>query len=126
LALPAANVPAIIVASTTLHLGKPPAARIIVGRVVTSSNSMMRGLVSATYALSRDVRGAGRAIGLGDRVVGTVFGAVATEVCVTGSGYPPLGRPEHPLPAPTVTRRRRSLTRANRPRVHRVTTLDVG
>ena len=30
--------------------GMPPSATIIVGTVVTSSNSMIRGLVSATYA----------------------------------------------------------------------------
>jgi hypothetical protein len=93
------------VASTTLHRGNPPAARIIDGSVVTRSSSMMRGLVSATYALRRDVRGTRRAIGLGDTVIGTVFGAVATEVWVTGSGYPPLERAQQPLPVPTVTRK---------------------
>jgi len=40
-------VPPIIVTSTTDQRGKPPAARTIAGSVVTSSNSMIRGLVSA-------------------------------------------------------------------------------
>jgi hypothetical protein len=68
-----------MVASTTLHRGRPPAARIIDGRVVTSSSSMMRGLVRATYARQRDDRETGNAIGAGDTVL-------TTDVCVTGSG----------------------------------------
>ncbi len=37
--------------------GIPRSATIIVGTVVTSSNSMMRGLVSATYPATRVRRG---------------------------------------------------------------------
>jgi hypothetical protein len=36
-----------MVASTSCHFGKPLAARTIAGSVVTSSSSMIRGLVSA-------------------------------------------------------------------------------
>ena len=50
LALPAASVPPSRVASTRPSGGRPRAASIIVGTVVTSSSSMIRGLVSATYA----------------------------------------------------------------------------
>jgi hypothetical protein len=45
LALPADNVPPISVIATSQVDGHPLAARIIVGIVVISSSSMMRGLV---------------------------------------------------------------------------------
>jgi len=47
-ALPAASVPPTMVASTTVSRGRPSAASTMAGSVVTSSSSMMRGLVSAT------------------------------------------------------------------------------
>jgi hypothetical protein len=46
-ALPAASEPPTSVASTVTGDGRPPAASTIVGTVVTSSSSMIRGLVSA-------------------------------------------------------------------------------
>ena len=52
LALPAAKVPPTRVATTSHHDGMPRRARIMAGTVVTRSNSMMRGLVRATYALT--------------------------------------------------------------------------
>ena len=45
---PAASVPPTSVATMSPSDGKPLAATNIVGTVVTSSSSMMRGLVSAT------------------------------------------------------------------------------
>src|SRR5690625_3406175 len=51
LAEPAAAAPPMRVATTSHRPGQPPAARNIVGIVVTRSSSMMRGFVSATYAL---------------------------------------------------------------------------
>jgi len=48
LAAPAASVPPASVESSRPHVGQPPAASIIAGTVVTSSSSMIRGLVSAT------------------------------------------------------------------------------
>src|SRR5690348_8704218 len=51
-ALPAARMPPSRVAATTPSPGTPPAARNITGTVVISSSSMMRGLVSPTYALT--------------------------------------------------------------------------
>jgi hypothetical protein len=48
LAAPAASVPPTSVAISSRHEGQPPAASIIAGTVVTSSSSMIRGLVSAT------------------------------------------------------------------------------
>ncbi len=48
LAPPAANVPPITVAAISHSDGRPRSATIIVGTVVTSSSSMMRGLVSET------------------------------------------------------------------------------
>ena len=48
LAPPAASVPPITVATISHSDGRPRSATIIVGTVVTSSSSMMRGLVSAT------------------------------------------------------------------------------
>ena len=48
LAPPAARVPPTRVATIRLSRGSPRWATIIVGSVVTSSSSMMRGLVSAT------------------------------------------------------------------------------
>ena len=50
LAPPAASVPPSTVATISHSGGTPPWATTIVGTVVTSSSSMMRGLVSATYA----------------------------------------------------------------------------
>jgi hypothetical protein len=52
LAPPAARVPPIITAAISQIDGIPRLARTMVGTVVTSSSSMMRGLVSATYARS--------------------------------------------------------------------------
>src|SRR5690625_249890 len=49
---PAAVAPPIRVATTSHQPGKPRSARNIVGTVVTSSNSITRGLVKATYALT--------------------------------------------------------------------------
>jgi hypothetical protein len=46
-ALPAARVPPTRVATVVTQPGSPPAARTIVGTVVTSRSSMMRGFVSA-------------------------------------------------------------------------------
>ena len=48
LAPPAASVPPITVAAISHSDGRPRSATIMVGTVVTSSSSMMRGLVSAT------------------------------------------------------------------------------
>jgi hypothetical protein len=48
LAPPAANVPPSSVTATSDHDGQPRSASTIVGTVVISSSSMMRGLVSAT------------------------------------------------------------------------------
>ena len=48
LAAPAASVPPTSVATSSRHDGQPRAASIIAGTVVTSSSSMIRGLVSAT------------------------------------------------------------------------------
>ena len=53
LALPADNVPPTNVASTSPGEGHPRAATNMVGTVVISSSSMMRGLVSATKAARR-------------------------------------------------------------------------
>ena len=53
LAPPAANVPPMTVATISQADGRPACATIIVGTVVTSSSSMMRGFVSATYAPTR-------------------------------------------------------------------------
>ena len=61
LAEPAAMVPPNNVANTSHGDGMPRAASIIAGTVVTSSSSMMRGLVSATYARSTSVRRRGPA-----------------------------------------------------------------
>ena len=47
-AAPAASVPPTSVQNTRSSGGMPRAARTIAGTVVTSSSSMMRGLVSAT------------------------------------------------------------------------------
>ena len=46
-ALPAAREPPTRVHSTVAGAGRPPAASIIAGTVVTSSSSMIRGFVSA-------------------------------------------------------------------------------
>src|SRR6056297_2522403 len=51
LALPADKVPPSRVATTSQVDGHPPSATTIAGTVVTSSNSMMRGLVTSTYRL---------------------------------------------------------------------------
>lgn len=48
LALPAASVPPISVTATSDQAGQPCSATTIVGTVVMSSSSMIRGLVSAT------------------------------------------------------------------------------
>jgi hypothetical protein len=48
LALPAAREPPTSVATTSQNDGSPRSASTIVGTVVTSSSSMIRGLVSAT------------------------------------------------------------------------------
>ncbi len=48
LAPPAASVPPARVIATSDHGGHPRCAKTIVGTVVTNSNSMIRGLVSAT------------------------------------------------------------------------------
>ena len=53
LAPPAARVPPARVARTRLQRGSPRDATTIVGRVVTSSSSMIRGLVSATKPARR-------------------------------------------------------------------------
>src|SRR5438445_11646739 len=50
LAAPAASVPPNTVAAISQPDGHPRAASIIVGTVVTTSNTMIRGFVSATYA----------------------------------------------------------------------------
>jgi hypothetical protein len=50
LALAAARQPPTMVSSTSPSGGTPPAARNMAGTVVTSSSSMIRGLVSPTYA----------------------------------------------------------------------------
>jgi hypothetical protein len=49
-ALPADSVPPTTVASTSHNGGTSRAARNMTGTVVSSSSSMMRGFVSATYA----------------------------------------------------------------------------
>ncbi len=59
LAPPADNVPPTSVATTDQVPGHPSAASTMAGRVVMSSNSMMRGLVSATYAAHRPPPAAG-------------------------------------------------------------------
>ena len=59
---PAASVPPTTVATTSHVAGQPRRATIIVGTVVTSRSSMMRGLVSATKAAAR-LRGAESARG---------------------------------------------------------------
>ena len=72
----AARVPPTMVASTTDQPGNPCAASTMAGNVVTSSSSMIRGLVSATLArtgpetASPHLRHGGRSTG-------------ATGVCVT-------------------------------------------
>ncbi len=48
LALPAESVPPTTVATTSHADGTPCSARNMIGTVVSSNNSMMRGLVSAT------------------------------------------------------------------------------
>jgi hypothetical protein len=48
LAPPAASVPPMTVAATSQRDGRPRSATIMVGTVVTSSSSMIRGLVRAT------------------------------------------------------------------------------
>jgi hypothetical protein len=48
LALPAASAPPTIVTTAIDHGGRPRAAKIMVGRVVTSKSSITRGFVSAT------------------------------------------------------------------------------
>ncbi len=48
LAPPAASAPPVSVATMSQTEGRPPWATTMVGSVVTSSNSMMRGLVRAT------------------------------------------------------------------------------
>ena len=53
LAPPAESVPPTSVATTSRSEGQPPAATTIVGTVVTSSSSIMRGLVRATKAPKR-------------------------------------------------------------------------
>jgi hypothetical protein len=55
LAPPAANVPPSRVMSTSEVRGQPPSARTIVGTVVMSNSSMMRGLVRAMYPPNFDV-----------------------------------------------------------------------
>ena len=55
---PALMAPPTSVASTVSGSGTPRWARIITGTVVTSSSSMTRGFVSATYARRRRLRGA--------------------------------------------------------------------
>ena len=64
LAPPAARAPPMRVATIRPTGGMPLSATTMVGRVVTSSSSMMRGLVSATYAAARDLtsKETGRAI----------------------------------------------------------------
>src|SRR5436190_735858 len=64
LAPPAARAPPTSVATIRPTAGMPLLATTIVGRVVTRSSSMMRGLVSATYAPTRDLtsKETGRAI----------------------------------------------------------------
>src|SRR5665213_1168339 len=52
---PAASVPPTRVTTMSHRLGKPFAATIIVGTVVTSSSSMMRGFVRARYPLRTSV-----------------------------------------------------------------------
>ena len=52
LAPPAERAPPTRVATISHHFGIPRSATTIVGSVVTRSSSMIRGLVSATYALS--------------------------------------------------------------------------
>ena len=54
LAPPAASAPPITVASISQIEGKPRFATIIVGTVVMSNSSMMRGFVRATYAPMAD------------------------------------------------------------------------
>ena len=54
LAPPAASAPPSRVAPISHTGGRPRWATIMVGSVVISSSSMMRGLVSATYAPTRD------------------------------------------------------------------------
>src|SRR6476619_5805928 len=92
LALPAASVPPIIVQKTrmpqlgqstpALAPGRSRVARTMAGTVVTSRSSIMRGLVSATYA----------------RIVSAAEGAVAPDsVPVRLSGRPA------PAPAPVGT-----------------------
>ncbi len=56
LAPPAARKPPTSVTATSRSEGRPCEARIIVGTVVTSSSSMMRGFVSATYAAALERR----------------------------------------------------------------------
>ncbi len=54
LAPPAASEPPSTVATTSHSEGMPCSATTMVGTVVTNSSSMMRGLVSATYAPTFD------------------------------------------------------------------------
>ena len=73
LAPPAAIAPPATVAAISHSDGSPRSARIIEGTVVTSSNSTMRGFVSATKAAARARRG-------------------AASVPVTSAGYDVRGR----------------------------------
>ena len=84
LALPAASAPPTRVTAIRPRPGSPRRARNIVGSVVTSSNSMMRGLVSrnsarATTRTERRPRGGAR------RRLGRRAGTAAPIACVTRS-----------------------------------------
>src|SRR3954470_16162524 len=76
-AAPAAIVPPTSVQKTSFSGGTPRAARNMAGTVVTSSSSMMRGLVSATYAETRS-----RTVG----VVEAVVEAAVSRASVGGGG----------------------------------------
>src|SRR3954471_22446643 len=99
LALPAASVPPTRVSASVHVDGQPRAASIITGTVVTSSSSMMRGLVRATY--DRTTANGNRAdLTSAVTSAGVVGAALATvtetgypaPVLGTGAGQAPMGR----------------------------------
>src|SRR5947209_12371693 len=85
LAEPAARVPPTRVASSVQPDGQPRAASTMTGTVVTSSSSMIRGLVSATYALTTS-SGDRRPAGVCEAATAAGAEAVAE---VTGCGSDP-------------------------------------
>jgi hypothetical protein len=69
LADPAASVPPTSVATSVTVDGQPRAASTMTGTVVTSSSSMIRGLVNATYARTTEPADLGAATAAAGAVV---------------------------------------------------------